>query len=140
MNNLVICCILITFLFGIGGIRSCVFEFQFRVAAQHQRMICFRIFLGTYRHYHEGSDVTSQKKGLLEYYCILFHTFQNYFITFRFSSCTESFVCTVMNRNINNSVDWSVLRNESFNLELKLLICNILHESTLISFSYTFLM
>ena len=89
----------------------CVFEFQFRVAARNQRMICFRIFLGTYRLYHEGSDVTSKKNGVLEYYRILFDTFQNYFIPYRFSSCTERFVCTVMNRNINNSVDLSLLRN-----------------------------
>jgi len=103
--------ILIISFFTLGRNRVCMFEFQLRVAARHQRVIYYRTFLGTYWLYHEGTDITSQKNGLLEFYGILFDIFQNYFITFRFSYCTDSFVCTVMNRNINNSVDLSVLRN-----------------------------
>jgi hypothetical protein len=84
---------------------------QFRDVDRHQWVNCFRTFVGKYCLYHKGSEVTSQKNGLLEYYRILFPTFQKYFITFRYSPCTESFVCTVMNRNINNSVDLLLLRN-----------------------------
>jgi hypothetical protein len=50
---------------------------QFRDVARHQWIICFRIFVGTYCLYHDGSDITSQKNGLLEYYHTLFYTFKN---------------------------------------------------------------
>jgi len=112
---------------------------QFRDASRNEWVIFFWIFGGTYCLYHT-SQVTTQKKDLLEYFHILFHTLQKYFITLFTLFLTEILYLLLWTETLRaqytslcNVIKW-------FDLELKLLNCNILHECTLISFSYTFLM
>jgi len=53
--------------------------------------------------FNRGSEVTFQKKGLLEIYRVSFHNCRKYVITYVYLLFTASLTCPVMNRNINDS-------------------------------------